>query len=256
MANAWADGLPTVMVPNGETQKPVTLVYPYYQNPSFLLSQMKAWESYPEELDSLASLVVVDDGSPTAPARDVIRDWLFRFKSVRLFRVGVDVPWNWLTARNIGAHHASDGWLLLTDMDHVVPTETLKALVYGQHDPNVVYAFSRREHTGEAIQPHSASFFLTKDLFWKIGGYDEELSGRYGSDGDFRRRAKAHAPIVVLADTYLERHEYVGDSSTTRYARKSPEDAMAIKRIVESRAHGWKPRTLSFPYQEVACSQS
>ena len=30
---------------------------------------------------------------------------------------------------------------------------------------------------------------MTKNLYWKIGGYDEELSGNYGTSGRYRARA-------------------------------------------------------------------
>jgi hypothetical protein len=170
--------------------------------------------------------------------------------AVRLFRIGVDIRWNWLAARNIGAFHAAPGWLLLTDMDHVVPAETLRLAMAGELDPSVVYVFGRREHTGERVTPHSASFLLTRHLFWKIGGYDESLSGLYGTDGDWRRRVLHVAPFRRL-DADLVRHEYVGDSSTMRYLRKQPEDAQ-VKARVSQRKPGWRPLTLSFPYHEVA----
>lgn len=249
----WCEKLPVVTVPQGETPKRVTLVYPYYECGQFFQHQMRHWMTLSQrhELFGQFSVVVVDDGSPTVPATaavESIRASRDSFYLPRLFRIDVDVPWNWLAARNIGAHHAVDGWLLLTDMDHVVPAETLRSVVYGQHDPNVVYAFSRREHTGETIHPHSASFLMTKAMFWKIGGYDETLSGVYGTDGLYRKRLAAKAPIHVLTDV-LVRHEYVDDSSTTQFERKT--DRMAAEKHRKMAHVGPVPKTLSFPYREV-----
>jgi hypothetical protein len=86
-------------------------------------------------------------------------------------------------------------------------------------------------------------------MFWQVGGYDEALSGHYGTDGDWRRRCAATTNIRTLPYE-LERHEYEGDSSTTNYLRKQPQDA-GKKAIIAKRAKGWRPRTLSFPYHEV-----
>lgn len=236
----WCRDLPTIAVPRGAA-KSVTLIVPYYENANFLQRQLAHWRTARDRFSDHFSVIVVDDGSPQPAVIDQ--------PDVRLFRIDQDVRWNWLAARNIGAHHAPDGWLLLTDMDHVVPLETLDAVIHGQHRPGTIYAFSRREHTGAAVSPHSASFLMTRALFWQIGGYDETLSGYYGTDGDYRRRAARHAPLQLLPDVLI-RHEYVEDASTTRYRRKQPEDA-AVKRLVALRRPGWTPKVLSFPYHEV-----
>lgn len=249
MGALWCRNLPTVTVPRVATPKRVTIVMPFYQNHLFLCDQIAGWSQWhSEDLHNFVTAIIVDDGSPTPLTLD--RPTLF---PVRVFRIDVDIRWNWLAARNIGAHHAADGWLVLTDMDHVIPEDTIRAIVFGQHDPAVVYAFSRREHTGEPIAPHSASFLMTRAMFWKIGGYDEALSGHYGTDGTYRRQVAATAPMHVLTDE-LVRYEYFADSSTTRYQRKQPEDA-AVKAIVAARGKHWRPKVLSFPYREVQVTE-
>jgi hypothetical protein len=245
----WCKDLPFVEVPQGATPKSVTYVLPYYNNPQFLRRQIGWWLTYSPHLLDQLSFIVVDDGSPTHPAARAIAGLQLPAR-FRLFRIETDVRWNWLAARNIGAHEAEDGWILLTDIDHVVPASTADRVIYGQHDPLMVYAFSRREHTGHPAFPHSASFLMTRAMFWRIGGYDERFSGLYGSDGYYRRRVASIVPLKVLTDR-LVRHEFVGDSSTTRYKRKQPEDA-GIKKIAERIQNGSKPLTLSFPYHEVA----
>jgi len=243
----WCRDLATVRPPRAAVPKRITIVVPYYEHPNFFRAQLGRWADWTASSRAFLRVIVVDDGSPAHPARDVVEsmgwpDWL------RLFRIDVDVRWNWLAARNIGAHHATDRWLLLTDMDHVVPEATFQSIAWSVHDPDVVYAFGRREHTGEIIPPHSASFLVARDLFWQIGGYDEALSGHYGTDGVFRREIGRYATICLLTDPLI-RYEYVDDASTIRYKRKQPEDAR-VRTLVAARGPDWRPRVLSFPYRE------
>jgi hypothetical protein len=239
----WCRNVPLATVRQTETLKALTLVVPYYENAMFLQTQAETWRHYPADLLARLTIILVDDGSPVPCERPAVPCRL------RLFRIGVDVRWNWLAARNIGAYHAAEGWLLLTDMDHVVPAETLRTVMAGAHDGRRVYAFARRAHDGAPLAPHSASFLMTRDLFWKIGGYDEALSGYYGTDGEYRRRLARCAALRMLPDV-LVRHEHVGDSSTVRYQRKQSQDA-AVGRIVRARPAVWRPRVLSFPYAEA-----
>jgi hypothetical protein len=247
MGAPGCDDAPYVDVPLGVRSKRVNMIYPYYENPTFLKKQFDGWKRFVwKGVAEHLSVFVVDDGSPNAPAEPVLRNAM---RGVRLFRVEVDIRWNWIAARNIGAHHASDDWLLLTDMDHVVEEEVLHNLIWGTHDPFTIYRFSRRESNGKHIHPHPNSWFMTKRMFWRIGGYDEALSGHYGTDGEYRRRCAATAPVRILNDM-LVRHEYEGDSSTTHYLRKQPQDA-AVKRMIRARGSKWRPRTMTFPYHEV-----
>jgi len=240
----WSAALPLVQTQQAQEPKPFTFVIPFYENPSFLQQQLAWWSTYPAWLRRYLSAIIVDDGSP-APAV-LPKDRPF---PIQLFRIDQDVRWNWLAARNIGLHHAAEGWCLLTDIDHVVPESTAAACVFRRHDPGTIYGFSRAEHTGEALAPHPNSWFLTRERFWAVGGYDETLSGHYGTDGDWRRRCAAAGPMAILWDRLI-RHEHMGDSSTTRYLRKQPEDA-GVRRLVAARGKHWRPKTLSFPYHEV-----
>lgn len=230
-------------------KKELTLIYPYYENPSFLNCQIENWSKYPQDVLDRITVIVVDDGSPRSPARAALRNPDELPFAFRLFRIDVDVRWNWLAARNIGLHHAKDDWCLLTDMDHVLSPHAALDIIESEHDGNTIYRFTRRECTGELIHPHPNSMLMTRSMFWRVGGYDETLSGHYGTDGDWRRRCAATAQIRTLP-TELIRWEHVGDSSTTDYQRKQPMDANKRKLLAQRRP-GWRPKTLSFPYHEV-----
>lgn len=250
-APGWDDA-PIERPPAGDP-KPVTLVWPYYDNPRFLAYQLGRLRALPDALKLHLHLIISDDCSPKTPAHMVLMAEELPFPT-RLFRLDKDVRWNWLAARNLAMHHAA-GWCALTDIDHVWPEKTLAGLVHSMHTPGTIYRFKRRESEGRgggAIHPHPNSFFLERDTFWQCGGYDETLSGFYGSDGDWRRRCAATAPIRTL-ELFNVRHEHEGDSSTVGYKRKQPEDA-GRKALVRARrgVKNWRPKVLSFPWHEVA----
>jgi glycosyltransferase involved in cell wall biosynthesis len=94
----------------------ITLVMAYYENAAMLAEQFARIRALPADLRDRIEVVIVDDGSPDHPARaEEIGCRL------QMFRLTVDVRWNQDACRNIGVHHTETEWVLLTDMDHVVP---------------------------------------------------------------------------------------------------------------------------------------
>ena len=251
MIKGWDDA-PTALVQSSDDPKQVTFIYPYYRNAKFLSKQIAGWEAYSQDVKNYLRVIIVDDGSPRGDdAEAVLKPIAWGLPiDISLFRIDVDVRFNWLAARNIAMHHASAGWCLGTDMDHVVTDKVARSLVYGKHDPKCIYRFSRVEHTGAVIHSHPNSWFMTKKMYWKFGGYDEALSGLYGTDGEARRRWVQTATIRTLKEQ-LVRYEYVDDSSTTGYKRKLPSDNPSVAKMLAARGKNWKPKILSFPYHEV-----
>ena len=188
---------------SGSTQRPrVSIVFPYYDNPEMLRFQLGHFGNYSREALHACEIVIVDDCSPVFPARDVVRENYL--PNIRLFRVAVDRPWNQDAARNIGAYEAGGEYLLLTDIDHVVPESTLLELCEIE-DNRSVYTLARKAHFSDKVIPsHVNSYFLSKALYWDIGGYDEEFWGTYGSDRLFRTRVLKSANIKELPHSRLE----------------------------------------------------
>lgn len=234
----------------------ITLILPYYLNRGMLEEQQRQWAALPADLQSQIHVIVVDDGSPIDPAASAWHPPA-GFASSRLYRIGVDVRWNWLACRNLGVAEASTEWVLLTDIDHVVPEATWHALMTNPMSPRTVYRFSRVDAPDlTPYKPHPNSWCLTRKMFDRIGGYDERFSGYYGTDADFRDRVESKAEAVVLREDVLIRYprEVIADASTTTYGRKEEQDRANVKRIREARAiiRKWRPLRLTFPWERLA----
>jgi hypothetical protein len=237
-------------------RRPITFICAYYDNPGMLREQQRVWASYPEDLKPHFHAIVTDDCSPRWPARPHVAST--GIASFKLFRTQVDVRWNWLFCRNLGVSRATTDWVLLTDIDHVLPVETLAVLLTEKLDVNHVYRFSREDAPDRTpYKPHPNTWFLTRKMFDRIGGYDERFSGFYGTDADFRERVHQRAHAVVMRPEVLIRYprEVIADASTTTYGRKEPQDHENVRRIRDERAAlgEWRPLRLTFPYEEVVC---
>jgi glycosyltransferase involved in cell wall biosynthesis len=243
---------------------PTTLVMAYYENAGMLRAQFATIRSLPANLRDLLHVVIVDDGSPDHPARPEDIGC-----SLQIWRIGVDIRWNQDAARNIGVAHAETDWVLLTDMDHVVPEATWARLLLRKWDPNVVYRFGRVSAPDLLpYKPHPNSWFLTRKLFDRAGGYDEShvrewddgqghkiLTGLYGTDALFRNQLIATGTDVVMLKEVLVRYgrHVIPDASTTQYLRKQAVDRLGMAVIsAERKDPDWKPQHFRFPYERVA----
>jgi len=235
----------------------ITFVYAYYDNPTMLLRQQEEWLSYPDSVLKRLEIIITDDCSTNHPITEVFP--LSSKLNIRVFRITKKVQWNWLACRNIGAHCAQGTWLLLTDMDHMLQKkhadQLFGAMKKDRLPSKCVYLFTRVDAPDNVVvKNHNDSFLMKKDLFWKIGGYDEELSGNYGTSGTYRRRAFKVAGDHTVLDIPLTRYsrEVIPDASTTEFLRKEGCDKKAMQNKVDAKKlEGRKFWVLTFPYEEL-----
>lgn len=239
----------------------ITLIVPYYRNPLMLREQLKNWNSYP---DDWHQIIVVDDGSPE-PAIDHIH---VRSEKLRLYRINVDIPWNRGGARNLGAHVAGTDWIIHVDIDHVLPPQAANILLNQALTPGFWYRFPRYR-VGKAdatrrkdkispdanfgpIHPHVDSYLITKQLYWKIGGYNEDYSGILGGGGAFLKQLERTSgapkllPPPICLNVYT-RHA-IADASDLHLSR-DPTGYSARKRKVPEMTPAKNP--LRFPWERV-----
>jgi glycosyltransferase involved in cell wall biosynthesis len=239
-------------------KRTLTICLPYYRNAGQLELQFERIRSMSHDVLSRIAVIVVDDGSPDGDAKG----WDIGCP-LAIFKIGVDVRWNQDAARNIAAHHAETPWLLLTDIDHLIPQDTVARLVMHKLRKDYVYRFARTtlERTQDGLiettpyKPHPNSWGVTKQMYWRTGGYDERFAGFYGTDADFRDRLRDVCTDFITLPEHLVRvpRETQADASTTHYLRKQPEDKVGIRRVKAERAgvKNWKPLALSFPYRRI-----
>lgn len=241
----------------------LSLVFPYYLNSGMLALQYAEMTRWSDKAKAQIEIVLVDDGSPE-PAIEVERPE--GLPTLSIYRVLEDRPWFQHGARNIGAKEASAPWLFLTDMDHVLTAMAADALLkrLTHLDPHMVYIPHRLEadtmlptlgRDGRP-KPHPNSFIITKNLFWRVGGYDEDFCGVYGTDGLFKTRLFKMAVKGFLKKVPLVRYwrDVVPDASTTTLPRKEgrnpgDKDAIWARKAAEGRLN--EVLTLSAPYERV-----
>lgn len=231
----------------------VTLVLPYYENRSMLALQLRHLSRLPKSLRSRIHLVIVDDGSPVPPPADRAF-YEIGLAGFSLYRILIDVRWNWIAARNLGALKSPTEWIILTDIDHLVTQRAFELVVKAPLSGDIVYRFTRRLALCQIpYKPHPNSFLMTRVMFDLIGGYDERFSGLYGSDGEFRKRVRSVATEVVVLNAPLLVYTsvLVRDAATTRYSRKEPADRDGKACVRELIRLSATPHRYTFPWQQV-----
>lgn len=234
----------------------------FYRNQGMLARQFEVWSAYQDDLKSRVEVVVIDDSSPE-PAVDVPRPAGLPALTVgRLSDVAdpFTPPWRQDAARNRAAHEAAGRWLFLSDMDHVLPADSLRALLaLCDADRDQVYSFHRldapdltpkRDKQGN-LHPHPNTYAMRKSRYWAIGGFDEEFCGIYGTDGYWRRNLLNQTSIVQLDDIPIVRYprEVIPDASTRVDRNQFRNNQHVQRRIAEKRETREPAKVLWVPWQ-------
>ncbi len=235
----------------------LSVVVTVYNQPLMLAEHCRLWRSYPDAFKKIAELVVIDDCSRISPAREEMQELLALGVDCRQFRILSDIEWNYLGARNLGAHVARGDWMLRLDADHVLPSATAWALptCLPLMDPIHWYTFPRyrrgmwddtrkdklpRDAAYGEIVPHSDTFLCTRSLFWAAGGYDEDYCGSLGGSVQLRNRLHMDFgdPVLLPPDVFLECHtrQSIPDANVTGLSRDDTRRRTIDKRKA---AAGW-----------------
>lgn len=175
----------------------LSLIVTYYGQPAMLAEHARIWDTY----DRCPEIIVIDDGSnvPAVPQ-----------PHSRGYRVLKDIPWHQDGARNLGADVATTEWLLFLDIDHVIGNEELNRLLalLPSLPADTAFRPARRLVDDAYALKRAANIWLIRRRdFWRVGGYDERLCGRYGTDLEFRPRLRsvlAEADLPITLDVYRD----------------------------------------------------
>lgn len=235
----------------------ISIVYSYYKNPHMLEWQLALWREYPKSLQESFEIIVVDDGSPVGErAEEVVARVGCPVAGFRLFRVLVDLPWYQRGAHNLGLHHAMGDWLLWIDIDHLITSELLLVLLSREFDRDTHYSFERIHYlTKAAHHPHKETRFMHRELFEKLGGWDEAFCGHYAfTERAYSERIGKDYKSGIIAPPL----EMVGlspefpDCRTKNLVRKEGRDDAAYNEIKEwKRVNGVGIQMLKLPWKEV-----
>ena len=148
-------------------------------NINSLTDLLKVYESYSFDVVSKIQFIIVDDCSPV---KYEIENYNL---NITWLRITDDIPWNQGGTRNLGVTHAKSDKIIITDLDHILPEETLKHLVKKNNPGRDFFKIYRKDSTGKIYKGHSNLFFMSRARFIRFFGYDEEYSGGYGGE-DYR----------------------------------------------------------------------
>jgi hypothetical protein len=233
-----------------------TVIVPYYNQPEMLRVHLDIWAAYDKHVRENLRLVIVDDGSMKQAEKVIFDEFgdpgaMLAGIDLQLYRIDKDIPWNRGGARNLGSTEALTPWLLHMDIDHIMPPTSAAMLVERRNDfkPAAWYRFRRfrygaaddtrmkdalpRDQKFGEIKPHIDSYLVTKTLYWKAGGYNEDFSGCLGGGSPFLRELEKVGGVreappdiclhVYTRDTCVDASALDLSRDRTEYSRRSKE---------------------------------
>lgn len=216
----------------------ISVIMPAYNAEEFIA---QAIESILNQTYQTFELLIVDDGS-TDGTVEIIN--YYAAKDSRIKFIQADHGGG-PRARNIAAKVAQYPWIAMMDSDDIAyPDRLEKQLKAAQADPEVVVwgafmtqinrdgkatyqinvgptskeAFRAIDRTKELIRLYNPAAMLNREVFEKVGGYDERLLA--AQDSELWDRMAEYGPVVVLSEPLLYYRIHDKQISITRLSEQ------------------------------------
>ena len=128
--------------------QPLTIITTYYNEKIFLEEFVRDFKQHKSIYPDL-KLIIVDDGSQTNPAKDIV----VQEPDIQLFTVLEDLGFNSHGARNLGVEVTKTEWNLLIDVDYDLSSINFSTIFNTQFDNNTIYFLDNN------------AFIIHKDVF-------------------------------------------------------------------------------------------
>jgi hypothetical protein len=133
--------------------------------------------------------------------------------NIGVYRIAENLKWNTPGTLNLGFTVAPDPWVLTMDSDCTFTADDMEKFLVADPVEDAVYKFNRQRFGDESLGENlgnkrylPCSMLMHKNLFWHVGGFDEDFTGEYSGgyalfDGyfDHRRDALEH-PWYIWED--------------------------------------------------------
>lgn len=183
----------------------VSLIIPCLNSHEIVRRQILHWHQIGMPTPDV-EIIIMDDGSDPSLLGRVSWPWT---GSVRIIPTNDFRPWTWALARNAGARLARGEYLLMTDIDYILPRAAIDAArkftgdklrfkrEFGVLDEDGVFRndfatlnayglpWERIHNKGAKMPPHPNNFSIRKDLFFKFGVGDWKYSREIETQGGY-----------------------------------------------------------------------
>ena len=165
------------------------IIYTYYNGSgndgNFLENYLYHWSNNFSDTKHDINFVIVDDHS-TRKAVDIVSKFDVKC-NLQVYYVEDDIIWNESGARNLGVEKTSSDIMLLMDWDCIVYEDLIKEVLSTKFDDNSFYQFFTHNKPRFLFKKNTIRYYrhesvlcLTRKLWKKSGGFDEDFAGRYG----------------------------------------------------------------------------
>ena len=190
-----------------EEQHKLTIIMLYHNECDILYYQTKQWQEISPELSKYIRFLIVDDHS-LIPACNCIKKSSTESVKIDIVRIDSDRIWNIGGARNLGAYVSCTDFIFICDIDalvtEVILTNILPLIIKHTSAYDKVIQLNRKtrkERYGNTHTVHPGVMMLSRDLYWKLNGCDEDFVGHYGfTDKHFMYRLSMKGYNVIIQE--------------------------------------------------------